>query len=292
MISRLHDWIEQVGNMKSGFIFLILIGRLDVTKSHAWTLAYLSLSSVTAYKLKTMLLTLSLIVAVVLGSTAPPGSTPVAEQSINSLRQALQYRPECGPRSDSYYLDSPPDVSSLSQNQWRCDNPLSTPNAIDSCLSAFVNRLQVSCPQSNTVCLYPPSSSLTSARIETVESNLWNVPYPQITPYPGQQSAVASIAQIPCTGYVSDVTLLLAEGNFILRNMSKCVLDRQMLGRFVQVVRAVQGLNSQCVLSDAGNIAPPDTTPPAPLYAPPPTYIPPPPTYIPPPSDPNALPSF
>lgn len=237
-----------------------------------------------------MLLTFFLIIAVVFGSTAPPpGSTPVAEQSINSLRQALQYRPECGPRSDSYYLDAPPDVSTLGQNQWRCDNPLSAPNAIDSCLAAFVNRLQVSCPQSNTVCLYPPSSSLTTTRIEAVESNLWNVPYPQITPYPGQQSAVSSIAQIPCTGYVSDVTLLLAEGNFILRNMNKCVLDRQMLGRFVQVVRAVQGLNSQCVLSGVGSIAPPDTAPPAPLYAPPP---PPPPSYAAPPPDMDAIPTF
>jgi hypothetical protein len=228
----------------------------------------------------------SLFLAIAFASSAPPpGSTPMAEQSVNSLRQALLYRPECGPRPDSYHLDSPPDVSALTQNQWRCDNPLSAPNAIDSCLAAFVNRLQASCPQSNTVCLYPPTTSPSGARIDAVESSLWNVPYPQVTPYPGQQSAIASIAQIPCTGYVSDITLLLAEGNFLLRNMSKCVLDRQMLGRFVQVVRAVQGLNSQCVLSGTGGIAPPDT-PPAPLY------VAPPPSYAPPPSDPNAVPAF
>lgn len=185
----------------------------------------------------------------------------------NAFNQMSMNRGDCMPDTTGA-LNNPAPLSTA--NAWRCDVPLSTPNALSSCIQLFIQRIQTtvngSCV-SPPLCLFPPSYSADPTRVDKIEQALWNLPYPpQPAPYPGQQGVLANISTVPCSAFVSDVPLVLSEGNLILKNVKSCVLDKQMLARFLQILRATHQLNVQCVLgagtSDPYGLGAP---PPAPL---------------------------
>lgn len=185
----------------------------------------------------------------------------------NAFNQMSMNRGDCMPDTTGA-LNSPASLSTA--DAWRCDVPLSTPNALSSCIQLFLQRIQTtvsgSCV-SPPLCVFPPSYNSDPTRVEKIEQALWNLPYPpQPTPYPGQQGVLSTISTIPCSAFVSDVPLVLSEGNLILKNVKSCVLDKQMLGRFMHILKATHQLNVQCVLgagtSDPYGLGAPPPPPP------------------------------
>ena len=167
---------------------------------------------------------------------------------------------------------------------WKCNVPLTTPDALGLCIKAFVQEytkaVQGQCVAGmRSICIYYPlnggvasSASLDVNRIDRLENAIWNAPYqanlqayfaqintpkngldpsgfapsPPLGPYPGQQSILASISQLPCTAFVSDASPLPALLGLMLRNGWACVLDKQLYERVLTLVNALHAVNVQC----------------------------------------------